>query len=422
MSAIDTKSHPCFSMDAARQFARLHLPVAPKCNIKCLYCNRKFDCVNESRPGVTSAVLSPQEGLARFLEVKRRMPNLTIVGIAGPGDALANPEETFETFRLIHEADPAVEFCLSTNGLALVENLERLREAHVRYLTVTVNTRRLETARTLYPWVERDGVYLRGDEGALHLLGRQREALEAVRGKGFHLKINTICIPGVNDAEIASIAEYVKGQGADILNVMPFIPTPGTYFERFPMVSREALTRIRNQMEAILPQMRHCQQCRADAVGTVLNEKPAAFDAKASIPHIPRCSPAGATPAPNEATYRFAVASASGYRVDLHFGHAKELLIYSASASGIRFLERRAISRYCTGESDCDSPGDRMAPVLKALSDCSGLLVMRIGDSPRRQLAERGFHVAMTCDRIEDAIREGLGVVSGSEQACGAVQ
>jgi hypothetical protein len=34
------------------------------------------------------------------------------------------------------------------------------------------------------------------------------------------------------------------------------------------MVSREALTRIRNRMERILPQMRHCQQCRADAVGT----------------------------------------------------------------------------------------------------------------------------------------------------------
>src|SRR5512144_3132179 len=98
-SRKDTDRHPCYSTDAQHKFARLHLPVAPRCNIKCLYCNRKFDCVNESRPGVTSAVLTPEQGLERFLETKRLMPNLAIVGVAGPGDAMANPEETFETFR-----------------------------------------------------------------------------------------------------------------------------------------------------------------------------------------------------------------------------------------------------------------------------------------------------------------------------------
>ncbi len=60
-SSLEAKglAHPCFNEEAKHTSARVHLPVAPKCNIQCNYCNRKFDCVNESRPGVTSSVLAP---------------------------------------------------------------------------------------------------------------------------------------------------------------------------------------------------------------------------------------------------------------------------------------------------------------------------------------------------------------------------
>ncbi|HEY3488925.1 MAG TPA: nitrogenase cofactor biosynthesis protein NifB [Candidatus Deferrimicrobiaceae bacterium] len=417
MGGFDNKKHPCFSMDAAHKFARLHLPVAPRCNIKCLYCNRKFDCVNESRPGVTSSVLTPQQGLERFLETKRLMPNLAIVGVAGPGDAMANPDETFETFRLIRAADGEVDFCLSTNGVGLVEHLEKIREIGIRYITVTINTRKLSTARTLYPWAQDGDVYLKGDLAARFILNRQEEALEALKDSGIHIKVNTICIPGVNDGEIASIARYVRDKGADILNVMPFIPTPGTWFEKFPMVSREALDRIRDEMSEILPQMRHCRQCRADAVGTVLNEKPVFFDAGQTIREMPKAGHAseGASAATGEDTVRVAVASGNGYVVDLHFGHANELLIYDASPSGIRFVERRSIDKYCSGETSCETSEDRLERMMRALADCRWVLVLRIGDAPRRTLEERGIRVAMTCNRIEDAIRESCGMVPAQD-------
>jgi MoaA/NifB/PqqE/SkfB family radical SAM enzyme len=112
-----TKSHPCYS--GGCQNARIHLPVAPACNISCNYCNRKFDCVNESRPGVTSEVLSPKKAVERFKKVKSKLGNLKVVGIAGPGDALANFENTRQPLELIREIDPDITFCLSTNGLML---------------------------------------------------------------------------------------------------------------------------------------------------------------------------------------------------------------------------------------------------------------------------------------------------------------
>ena len=54
------KNHPCYSEEAHHHFARMHVAVAPACNIQCNYCNRKYDCANESRPGVVSEKLNRQ--------------------------------------------------------------------------------------------------------------------------------------------------------------------------------------------------------------------------------------------------------------------------------------------------------------------------------------------------------------------------
>jgi len=274
MESLEKVAHPCFSIEAAHKFVRLHLPVAPECNIKCSYCHRKFDCVNENRPGVTSSVLSPEEALEKVKVVMKKFPNLKIVGIAGPGDALANSESTFKTLRLIRAYNKEIEFCFSTNGVNLVKYLPEIQEGGVKYITITINSRKVEVARTLYKWARKGEVFLKGANAAKFILQRQEEALEALQGTGIHLKINTLYIPGVNDFETESIVRFVKGKGAEIVNIMPFIPTPGTYFENFPMVSRKTLNYVQQEMSSILPQMRHCRQCRADAVGNVLNEKP----------------------------------------------------------------------------------------------------------------------------------------------------
>ncbi len=66
---MNLDNHPCFNPDACKSFGRVHLPVAPRCNIQCKFCNRKFDCVNETRPGVTSAILSPGQAMVYLEEV-----------------------------------------------------------------------------------------------------------------------------------------------------------------------------------------------------------------------------------------------------------------------------------------------------------------------------------------------------------------
>jgi nitrogen fixation protein NifB len=267
------QGHPCFG-GGHKNNGRIHLAVSPRCNIQCGFCVRKHDCANESRPGVTSRVQSPKEALVRLREVMSN-PNLgpiiKVVGIAGPGDPLAN-DATFETFRLIDAEFPFLIKCLSTNGLELPRSFERLQSLDVRSLTITINAIDPIIGAKIYSWVEFGGKLLSGKTGAEVLIDNQLTGLELAAAYGMTVKINTVLIPGINDGEISRIAKVVKQRGAYIMNVMPLIPQ--ARFANIPAPTREQLEDVRSVNEEIIHQFKHCHQCRADAVGIIGTDFP----------------------------------------------------------------------------------------------------------------------------------------------------
>ncbi len=270
MKAQRQTDHPCFGGDHNKA-ARVHLPVAPGCNIKCGFCERKYDCVNESRPGITSKVLTPEQALRRVELVKRHMekqdgPSLKVVGIAGPGDPLANPK-TFETFKLVREAHPDMTLCLSTNGLRLPESMEQIKELGIHSLTVTINALTPETGAKVYEWIRYDHLKLEGVEGAAFLLEKQLAGVKLAAEAGLMVKVNHVYIPGVNDHETLDLAVKVRELGATMMNIMPIIPVGK--FEGIEAPSALTMDMVRNQAELILSQARHCKQCRADAAGLI---------------------------------------------------------------------------------------------------------------------------------------------------------
>lgn len=97
LQASKAAHHPCYSVSGHHRYARMHLAVAPACNLQCHYCNRKYDCSNESRPGVVTTLLTPEQAMAQARQVVAAIPQLSVVGIAGPGDPLANMSRTFNT-------------------------------------------------------------------------------------------------------------------------------------------------------------------------------------------------------------------------------------------------------------------------------------------------------------------------------------
>ncbi len=264
------KTHPCFTEEAHTRFSRAHLSVAPACNIQCRYCIRKYDCANESRPGITSKVLTPDEAVERTRVLVERSDRLSVVGIAGPGDPLANVA-TYVTMEKIHSEFPDLTLCVSTNGLLLPERLEQLIASGVRSLTVTINAVTPETAEKVYRWVSYQGKRYEGRAAAELLLGKQWQGLEMAVQAGLVVKVNTVYIPGVNDHEIPLIAEQAGKRGAEIMNILPLIPQ--AEFTELKRPSHAEITRMREACRPFIKQMTHCKQCRADACGILGEDK-----------------------------------------------------------------------------------------------------------------------------------------------------
>ena len=256
--------HPCYSPEAQHKFGRLHLPVAPSCNIQCNYCDRKYDCVNESRPGVTSEVLTPADAVEKTKRILEQNPYIQVVGIAGPGDPMDN-DETFETFRQIRSFYPKITLCISTNGLLLADRFEELAESDVETLTVTMNALDPEIQEKIISMVYYQGKRYEGREAAELLIQNQLKGIQKAIAAGMTVKINTVLIPGINDKHIPELAKKMNEMGVYIMNIMPLI-NQAAFKDITPPTDAERKA-LQDACAPYVKQMKHCRQCRSDAYG-----------------------------------------------------------------------------------------------------------------------------------------------------------
>lgn len=416
---MNLENHPCFNVKSHRTYGRVHLPVAPRCNIQCKFCNRKFDCVNESRPGVTSGILTPHQALAYLAEVFREKQNISVVGIAGPGDPFANPIETLETLELVRKKYPEVMLCIATNGLNLLPYLDDLARLRVSHVTVTVNAVDSKIASRIYSWVRHNRRILHAETGAKILLENQIAGIRGLKEKGIIVKINSIILPGINDDHMEEIAGKMSEMEIDILNCVPYYPNQGSAFEDMEEPSKAMVESIRTRAGKYVKQMRHCTRCRADAVGMLgdapdhsLMNKLQAYenmnmDERHKIPVSDRT--------------HVAVASMEGVLVNQHLGEASKLLIYGKKDGRIILREAREMPPKGGGDQ-------RWKQVADILSDCQALLVSGVGDNPRKTLSLSGINVYQIEGLIDDAVQEAFQgsdlrhmirrAVSGSGMGC----
>lgn len=439
------QDHPCYSEDAHHYFARMHVAVAPACNIQCNYCNRKYDCANESRPGVVSELLHPDQAVTKVLAVAATIPQMTVLGIAGPGDPLANPTRTFETFRQLSDKAPDIKLCLSTNGLTLPEHVDEIAKHNIDHVTITINCVDPEIGAQIYPWIYWQNRRLRGVEAARILIEQQQKGLEMLTSRGILVKVNSVMIPGVNDEHLKEVSKVVKAKGAFLHNVMPLIAEAehGTYYGLMeqPSPTPEQLQALQDECGGDMAMMRHCRQCRADAVGLLGEDRGAEFTLdkladmdidyeaamqtrqevrenlleqlaakRAGAPAAEVTALAG-VPADSRPVL-MAVAAKNGV-VGEHFGHAREFLVYEASPKGVRLMGHRKVDLYCNGATDCGDSGEGGQPaesildqIIHALSGCEQVLCARIGFEPWGQLEAAGIQPngEHAMEPVEDAV------------------
>ena len=175
--------------------------------------------------------------------------------------------------------------------------------------------------------------------------------------------------------------------------------------------------------------MRHCRQCRADAIGLLGEDRGQEFN----LDRLPET--VNYDPAPRQAYRAFvaaergdrgaarddalrrigavaddvrllvAVATKGGARVNEHFGHAREFQIYEAGPKGITLVGHRKVDAYCMGGFGEDAT---LSPTIAALDGIDTVLCAKVGDCPREALLAAGITVtdAHAYDYVETAVGE----------------
>ena len=349
------------------------------------------------------------------------IPQMSVLGIAGPGDPLANPQRTFETFRRLSAEAPDIKLCVSTNGLALPESVEELARHNIDHVTITINCLDPEIGARIYPWIFWQNKRVFGVEAARILIEQQQKGLEMLTARGILVKVNSVMIPGINDQHLKEVSRVVKAKGAFLHNVMPLIAEAehGTFYgltgQRGP--TADELQDLQDACAGDMNMMRHCRQCRADAVGLLGEDrgeeftldKIAAMDidydkamqvraevragitAELNARRAEREQAAAPVLRTDLRPIRIAVASSGQGLVNQHFGHAREFLVYEASSAGVRFLAPRKTDLYCAGDDTCGDGESVLDRTIAALSDCEVVLCSKIGFEPWGRLEEAGI-------------------------------
>lgn len=255
-------NHPCFASKPGN-LGRIHLPVSPACNIGCRFCSRVLNDT-ENRPGVTAKVIKPEESIAILRKALKICPDIKVAGIAGPGDTLAT-DTALETFRLVDKEFPHLLKCMSTNGLLLDEKADQVIASKIDSLTVTVNAIDPEIEAKLNKFVLYHGKKYDAYEGAKILIENQLNGIRKVAKSGITVKVNTVLVPRINGSHIEQIAKTVSSLGASIYNIIPLIPTYELKDEKAPFCFE--IEEARKSAGKYIDVFRHCNRCRADAVG-----------------------------------------------------------------------------------------------------------------------------------------------------------
>ncbi len=413
------KDHPCYSEEAHHYFARMHVAVAPACNIQCNYCNRKYDCSNESRPGVVSEKLTPDQAMRKVVAVANEVPQLSVLGIAGPGDACYDWRKTKATFEQVVQKIPDIKLCISTNGLALPDHVDEIMTMNIDHVTITINMVDPQVGVAIYPWIFYKNKRWTGLEASQILHERQMLGLEMLAERKILVKVNSVMIPGINDHHLIEVNKVVKAKGAFLHNIMPLISDPahGTHFgltgQRGPRAME--LKALQDQLFDGTKLMRHCRQCRADAVGLLGEDRGQEFNmdllpdaveydpskralyrevvAEERGEHVAKKAEADKAVAASDGdeAVLVAIATKGGGRINQHFGHATEFQVYEVSPAGISFVGHRKVEQYCEGGWGEDATLDG---VIAALEGVKTVLCAKVGDCPKDSLAAAGIEAS----------------------------
>lgn len=184
-----------------RAIAYLRLAVTDRCNLRCFYCMPP-----EGIPFVRHDEILSFEEMARLVRIGVSL-GITKLRFTG-GEPFAR-RDFLKLLEMARSVSGLAELHITSNGVAVREFVPQLKKIGISGINISLDTLRPDTFVRIS----------RRDE-----LARVLASIEALLAAGIQVKINSVVLPGINDDEIAELAEFVASRPVTVrfIEQMPF--------------------------------------------------------------------------------------------------------------------------------------------------------------------------------------------------------
>ncbi|MGE3959923.1 MAG: GTP 3',8-cyclase MoaA [Vicinamibacterales bacterium] len=176
-----------------RPLRNLRLSVTDRCNLRCAYCMPEMDYV-----------WLPREDMLHFEEISRLVDVFMSLGVnhirLTGGEPLLR-RDLGTLVDMLAGKEGLNDLALTSNGILLADQIEELKAAGLRRVTVSLDTLRPDRFVKL----------ARFDE-----LTRVKRGIEAASRAYGRVKLDTVVIRGVNDDELVDLIEYGRTVNAEV--------------------------------------------------------------------------------------------------------------------------------------------------------------------------------------------------------------
>ena len=199
----------------------LRVSVTERCNFRCQYCmpEKPFSWVPKEN------LLSFEE---LFLFIKVAMDEgVNKIRITGGEPLLREDLDTF--IKMIHDYNPDVDLALTTNAYLLPKVAQRLKDAGLKRLNISLDSLKPEVAHQI---AQKD------------VLAQVLKGIDKALEVGLGVKINMVPLKGINDGEILDIIAYCRERNIKV-RFIEYMENRHAVESLKGMHGREILTKVK---------------------------------------------------------------------------------------------------------------------------------------------------------------------------------
>jgi len=352
--------------DIPSEHAVLRLPIAPRANSK-----SRFSAME-----ITSTpVMLPEQALQCLQDYVEKGVLVERVELSGPGDPLVTIDVTLTTAKLIKSQYPDLALSVKTLGINGEKYADQLGHVGINHIELTIDAVDTDIMKKLYAWVRPGFKTLPLPEAVEVLKAEQEKAIRAFKDADMAVTALTTLYPDNNIDHVEKMALLLAKMGVDEMILIPHISPENAEIILDPVdpkVIQEVSSNVAKYL-TVEVQYKDINAIKADSKTTSL-------------------------PKPTKERPNVAVVSSTGMEVDLHLGHAIQVLVYGPREDGlVCLLEVRPAPEPGGGS-------ERWEELASTLTDCFVLLAASAGDKPRKMLSKNGLQVYITNENIDGTV------------------